>query len=157
MAAAVLSERAAGWLRENGWGHVSTYGGSELGCHVALKVLEMLERPGLLDNVKAASELLGEGLAEVRRRHPLLVEVRRCGLVMGLVLDHPFGGPLLTMAGYASGLWAFFAGFDRRVLQLKPPLLVDAEACGELLALLDDALALCERRLAGDAPAPGRA
>jgi acetylornithine/succinyldiaminopimelate/putrescine aminotransferase len=149
MAAAVLSERVAGWLRDNGWGHVSTFGGAEIGCEVARKVLEILERPGVLENAKAASERLGAGLGEIRARRPLLREVRRSGLVMGLCLAHPMGGPLLTAAGFEVGLWAFFAGYDRSVLQFKPPLLVDAAQCDELLALVDDALALCERRLAG--------
>lgn len=147
IAATLLSERVAGWLHDNGWGHVSTFGGSELGCQVALKVIEILERPGVLENVKAMSELLGEGLEELRARHPLLREVRRNGLVMGLVFDHPNGGPAMTAAGYESGLWAFFAGFDRRVLQFKPGLLIDAEACGELLGLLDDAITLAASRL----------
>jgi 4-aminobutyrate aminotransferase-like enzyme len=55
----------------------------------------------------------------------------------------------MTAAGFEVGLWAFFAGHDRSVLQFKPPLLIDAAQCDELLALVDDALALCERRLAG--------
>jgi acetylornithine/succinyldiaminopimelate/putrescine aminotransferase len=148
MAAAVLSERVAGWLRDNGWGHVSTFGGAEIGCEVSRKVLEILERPGVLENAKAASERLGAGLDEIRARHPLLCEVRRSGLVMGLRLGHPLGGPALTAAGFEVGLWAFFAGYDRSVLQFKPPLLIDAAQCDELLGLLEEALALGERRLA---------
>ena len=46
IAAAVLSERVAGWLHEYGWGHVSTFGGAEIGCRVAQKVLEMTTRSG---------------------------------------------------------------------------------------------------------------
>ena len=37
----LVLERAEAWLRENGWGHVSTFGGSDLGCQVAMKALEM--------------------------------------------------------------------------------------------------------------------
>jgi putrescine aminotransferase len=147
MAAAVLSERVAGWLRDNGWGHVSTFGGSELGCQVALKVLEILERPGVLEHVKTASERLGAGLDEIRGRRPFLREVRRAGLVMGLRFDHEMGGPLMTAAGFEVGLWAFFAGFDRSVLQFKPPLTIDDAQCDELLGLVDDAVGLCEQRL----------
>jgi len=148
IAAAVLSARVAEWLFDNGWGHVSTFGGSEIGCHVALRALEILERPGVIENAVAMSERLGAGLEGLRERHPLLAGVRRRGLVMGLVLDHEIGGPLMTAAGWEVGLWAFFAGFDRRVLQFKPDLLVDETACDELLGLVDDALGVCERRLA---------
>ena len=151
MAAAVLSERVAGWLEERGWGHVSTFGGSELGCCVARKVLEIVQRPGVLENARDCSEILGAGLAEIQERRPFLKEVRRSGLVIGLRFDHPVGGMLMTAAGFESGLWAFFAGFDRRVLQFKPDLLVDPEACGELLGLLDDAIDRCSRSLGREA------
>ena len=46
---------------------------------------------------------------------------------MGLVFDHEMGGALMTAAGYEVGLWAFFAGFDRSVLQFKPGILIDGE------------------------------
>ncbi|HVN84176.1 MAG TPA: aminotransferase class III-fold pyridoxal phosphate-dependent enzyme [Candidatus Binatia bacterium] len=147
IAAAILNERAAGWLTENGWGHVSTFGGAEVGCHVGLKVMEILRRPGVLDNVAAMSEVLGAGLDAIRARHPFLVEIRRNGLVMGLRFDHEHAGPMMTAAGYEVGLWAFFAGFDRSVLQFKPGMLITRAECAELLDLLERAIVLCESRL----------
>jgi putrescine aminotransferase len=148
MAAAILSTRVAGWLDDNGWGHVSTFGGSEIGCQVSLKVLEILERPGVMENAKAMSERLGAGLDRIRERHPFLVEVRRNGLVMGLRFAHEMGGPLMTAAGYEEGLWAFFAGFERSVLQFKPGMLLRSEDADELLGLVEAAIARCEERLA---------
>ena len=147
IAATILSERVAGWLEENGWGHVSTFGGAEIGCHVALKVLEIVQRPGILDNVTAMSDRLGAGLEAIRARHPFLIEIRRNGLVMGLRFDHEQAGPMMTAAGYEIGLWAFFAGFDRSVLQFKPGLLINGAECDELLALVEKTVALCEARL----------
>lgn len=148
VAAAVLSERAGGWLREKGWGHVSTFGGSEIGCHVALEVVKIIERPGVLENVRAMSDHLGAGLARLQQQHPFLKGIRRQGLVMGLEFDHPMGGVLMTAAGYDVGLWAFFAGFERSVLQFKPGLLIERRECDELLSLLEEAIGLCEERLA---------
>jgi len=147
MAAAILSERVAGWLGDNGWGHVSTFGGAEIGCHVALKVLEILERPGVIANATAMSNVLGAGLEAIRERHPLLLEIRRNGLVMGLRFDHELGGPMMTAAGYEVGLWAFFAGFQRSVLQFKPGLLINEAECAELLGLVEAAIKVCEVRL----------
>ena len=147
MAATLLSPRVAGWLEENGWGHVSTFGGSEVGCQVSLKVIEILERPGVLENAKLMSDALGRGLEAIRERHPLLVEIRRNGLVMGLRFDHEMAGPMLTAAGWEIGLWAFFAGYDRSVLQFKPGILLRSEDCDEVLGLLEQAIEGCERRL----------
>jgi acetylornithine/succinyldiaminopimelate/putrescine aminotransferase len=147
MAATLLSPRVAGWLEENGWGHVSTFGGSEVGCQVSLKVIEILERPGVLENAKLMSDALGRGLEAIRERHPLLVEIRRNGLVMGLRFDHEMAGPMLTAAGWEVGLWAFFAGYDRSVLQFKPGILLRSEDCDEVLGLLEQAIEGCERRI----------
>ena len=39
------------FLRENPFIHISTFGGAEVGCFVALEVLEILEEPGFLEHV----------------------------------------------------------------------------------------------------------
>jgi acetylornithine/succinyldiaminopimelate/putrescine aminotransferase len=146
IAAAVLSERAAGWLVDNGWGHVSTFGGSEIGCVVGLKVLEIVQRPDVVANARAMAARLADHLAAIRERRRFLAEVRQSGLVIGLRFGHPLGGPLMMAAAYEVGLWAFAAGFDRSVLQFKPSLLVDAAATDEAASLLEDAIDLCVRK-----------
>ena len=39
IAGTLLSERAGAWIESDGWSHVSTFGGAELGCRVAATVL----------------------------------------------------------------------------------------------------------------------
>lgn len=43
---------AAAWLPEYGWGHVATFGGSEIGRRVAQKVLEITTRPAIERHVQ---------------------------------------------------------------------------------------------------------
>jgi len=151
IAAAVLTEEVGSWLKEEGWGHSSTFGGSELGCIVALKVLEILERPEVLKNVNAMSEFVAKGLADIQKRHPFLTEIRQNGLVIGLRFDNEYGGMMMAACSYESGLWAFPAGFDRSILQFKLNILVDQEACEEALLLLEKSIELCEEKfLKGD-------
>jgi acetylornithine/succinyldiaminopimelate/putrescine aminotransferase len=134
IAAAVLSPRVAGWLEEDGWGHVSTFGGAEIGCRVAQKVLEISSRPEVMANVHATSERLVQGLETIRRRFPdWLAEIRRQGVIMGLRFAHPQGAMLMSKALYESGVWAMFAGHDTSVLQFKAGLLVDPAFCDETL------------------------
>ena len=45
VSAVLVSEAAAGWLSEDGFAHMSTFGGAELGCVAALKTLEITCRP----------------------------------------------------------------------------------------------------------------
>ena len=54
---------------------------------------------------------------------------------------------MMTASGYEAGLWAFFAGFDRSVVQFKPGILIGPDECEDLLARLERAVEICERRL----------
>ncbi len=144
IAATVLAPAAARWLEQDGWGHLSTFGGAEVGCRVAQKVLEITTRPGTLDGVHATSDRLAAGLERLRARYPeWLVEIRRRGLVMGLRFAHERGGQMMTRACYDAGLWAMFAGFDPAVLQFKAGLLLDAATCDEALGRFEQGLQGC--------------
>ena len=144
IAAVVMTQRVGAWLKERGWGHVSTFGGSELGCRVALKVLEICEQRETLDNVRQMSGYIGEGLVRMERDHAFLKGVRRTGLVIGLETARPMGAIELSAALYEQGVWAMFSGFDLSVLQFKPGLLVDTAFCDEVLRRLDAALTQVE-------------
>jgi acetylornithine/succinyldiaminopimelate/putrescine aminotransferase len=144
IAATVLAPRAARWLEQDGWAHLSTFGGAEVGCRVAQKVLEITTRPGVLEGVRATSDRLAAGLERLRARHPdWLLEIRRQGVVMGLRFAHERGGQLMTRALYDAGLWAMFAGFDPSVLQFKAGLLLDAPSCDEALGRFEHGLRRC--------------
>jgi len=140
MAAAVIGTRAAAWLHEYGWGHVSTFGGSELGCHVARKVLEITTRPAVRANVAGLISRFASGLAAVHERQPYLSEVRQTGLIIGLRVDHPDGAVYLQQELYELGVWAIASGFDQSVLQFKPGLLMDEETVDVVLSCLELAL-----------------
>ena len=111
---------------------------------MALKVIEIITRPGVLENVRAMSEFLHRGLEDIRSRYPFLEEIRQNGLVMGLRFGNPLGGAMMMAAGYEAGLWAFVSGFNYSVLQFKPNLLVDQAACEEVLGLLEKALKIAK-------------
>lgn len=153
IAATVIGTRAAEWLHEYGWGHVSTFGGSEIGCRVAEKVLEITTRPAVRDNVEELISRFESGLASIRQREPYLAEVRQAGLIIGLRVDHPDGGVYLQQELYRLGVWAIAAGFDQSVLQFKPGLLMDAETVAFVLDRLEVALARAKEI---DRPVPRR-
>jgi acetylornithine/succinyldiaminopimelate/putrescine aminotransferase len=141
IAATVIATRAAGWLHENGWGHVSTFGGAEIGCRVAERVLEITTRPDVTSRVRELISLFDRGLSELRDRQPYLVEVRQSGLVIGLRVDHPNGAVFLQQELYELGVWAIASGFDQSVLQFKPGLLLDDGLAASVLERLEKALA----------------
>ncbi len=139
--AVLMTRRVGAWLHERGWGYVSTFGGSELGCALALRALELCAAEKTARNVADAAGWLAEGLADLQSRHPFLCDVRQKGLVVGLGFDAPNGGLQMSAALYPLGLWAMFAGYDRRYLQWKTGLLVDRAFVDEALGKLETALA----------------
>jgi acetylornithine/succinyldiaminopimelate/putrescine aminotransferase len=70
IACAVVSEECSAWLKEDGFGHISTGGGAELGCIVALKVLEICGRPEVRSMVHYIAERFRSGLSAIQELYP---------------------------------------------------------------------------------------
>jgi acetylornithine/succinyldiaminopimelate/putrescine aminotransferase len=153
VAATLIREDAAAWLHQYGWGHVSTFGGSELGCRVAAKVLEITQRPETVANVQHLIRRYADGLAAIAADEPYLVEVRQSGVVIGLRVDHPDGAIYLQQELYNLGLWAIASGYDQSVLQFKPGLLLTDAEVDRSLELLRAGLVLAKE---ADRPVPSR-
>ena len=134
IACAVVSEECSAWLKEDGFGHISTGGGAELGCIVGLKVLEICERPEVRSMVHYIADRFGRGLRAIQELYPdWFVGIRQDGVVMGLEFDHPEGAKLVMKHLYENGVWAIFSTLDPRVLQFKPGILLGPELVDEVL------------------------
>jgi acetylornithine/succinyldiaminopimelate/putrescine aminotransferase len=134
IAAVMVSDRCAGWLDEDGFGHISTFGGAELGCIAALKALEICNRPETRSMVHYISDFIGRGLRDIQATYPdWFVGIRQNGVVMGLEFAHPQGAKAVMKRLYENGVWAIFSTLDPRVLQYKPGILLKPEVAEELL------------------------
>ena len=155
IACAVVSEECSGWLKEDGFGHISTGGGAELGCIVALKVLEICGRPEVRSMVHYIAERFRTGLREIQELYPdWLVGIRQDGVVMGLEFDHPQGAKLVMRRLYEHGVWAIFSTLDPRVLQFKPGILLGPDLVDEVLDRTGVAVGLARQDALG-APLAG--
>lgn len=142
IAATLLSESTGAWLESDGWGNISTFGGSELGCCVASTVLGITMDPATIARAAVVADQWSRGLTELAARYPSwIAEVRQTGLVIGLRMHHEMGGMLMTRVLFDEGVWAMFAGFDRSVLQIKPGLLMDDDTVASALAGFERACA----------------
>jgi len=145
ISATVISKKYGGWLIENGFGHVSTFGGAEPGCHVASRVLDICSDPDILASVRENAAVLGDGFATLKDRYPFLCEIRQCGLVIGLKYDDPLGAVTMCKALYENGIWAMIAGFDYSVMQCKPWLYLDRPLIDDILTRFEAALKICSQ------------
>jgi acetylornithine/succinyldiaminopimelate/putrescine aminotransferase len=121
--------------------HISTFGGAEVGCPVAMKVLEISSDPKFLAHVNEMASVFAEGFARLRQKHPILVKLRQLGLMMGIEMINEYCGPLFTKAAYDNGFLSIYANNDTRVAQFLPPLIVDRAVADELIERVDAALA----------------
>lgn len=146
ISAVLASERAAGWLSEDGFGHISTFGGAELGCLAALKTLEICGRAETRSMVHYIADAVGLGLERIRADYPdWFVGIRQNGVVIGLEFGHPEGAKLVMKHLYENGIWAIFSTLDPSVLQFKPGILLRPELCDELLDRTEIAIGKARR------------
>src|SRR6266566_5268376 len=142
VSAVLASEAAAGWLTEDGFAHMSTFGGAELGCVAALKTLEITCRPEVRSMVHYIAAMFTDGLSKIGAQYPdWFTGVRQDGLVMGLEFGHPQGAKFVMKRLYENGVWAIFSTLDPRVLQYKPGILLTPALCEELLERTEVAMA----------------
>ena len=69
--------------------HGSTFGGNPLAARVALKVLEIIEREGLLERAKHLGERIRQGFREKLDSLDGVIEIRGQGLMIGIELEKP--------------------------------------------------------------------
>jgi putrescine aminotransferase len=128
--------------------HISTFGGAELGCRVAERVLEISSDPAFLSHVNDLARLFKEGIDGLVRRHGgLLRGLRQLGLLMGLELRDALCGPVLTKTAYDEDLLVIYAGNDPSVCQLLPPLTMPLADVPWIVERLDRALRAARRLL----------
>ncbi len=128
------------WDKEP-FAHLSSYGGSELGCVTCLTMLDQITEPGFLEHVQKMGRRFADGFAVLKKKHPKMVkEVRQRGLMIGFEMANEACGPLMTGAMGEHGVVAIFAEFRRSTLQLMPPLIINEEEVDEVLDALDVSL-----------------
>jgi acetylornithine/succinyldiaminopimelate/putrescine aminotransferase len=155
IAAVLVSEQCAGWLTEDGFAHISSFGGAELGCVAALQTLEICSRPATRSMVHYIADLIGRGLRAIQASCPdWFTGIRQNGVVMGLEFAHPQGAKHVMRNLYENGVWAIFSTLDPRVLQFKPGILLKPELAEELLDRVEVGVGRAYRELRG--PARGR-
>jgi acetylornithine/N-succinyldiaminopimelate aminotransferase len=130
--------------------HASTYGGTPLGCAVALKVLEVIKRDGLADHARKMGDYLKEELLRLAAQYPSVLQtVRGLGLMIGIELAPAIPGfadkkdkaqaVQLVNRLHEAGLLTIPAG--AQVIRLLPPLNLRRNEAEEGLSLIKTVVA----------------
>ncbi|MHC1741706.1 MAG: acetylornithine transaminase [Syntrophobacteraceae bacterium] len=116
--------------------HASTFGGTPLISAAAGRVLELIAEARFLDRVKEIGAYLLESLRALQTRHPVIVDVRGRGLMVGAELSMP--GQAIVDRCLERG--AIVNCAHNTVLRLVPPLVVGKSEIDSLIQILDDVL-----------------
>lgn len=150
IACVLISEKCGGWLKEDGFGHISTMGGAELGCIVAMKTLEIVQRPEVRTMVQYIADYLRAGLNEIMAAFSdFFIGIRQHGVIMGLEFNHEQGAKPVMRHLYENGVWAIFSTLDPRVLQFKPGLLLTQADAEDVLRRVAIAVELARAEVMG--------
>jgi acetylornithine/N-succinyldiaminopimelate aminotransferase len=127
--------------------HASTFGGTPLGCAVALKVFEVIERDGLAENARQLGEWMKGELQRLVDRYPsVLRSVRGLGFMLGLEIAEKGSIPAFDLSDkpaavqlvnrlHEAGLLTIPSG--NQVLRMLPPLNLTRAQAEEGIAIFE--------------------
>lgn len=138
LAALLATENAASGMTPGS--HGSTYGANPLAMAVGNAVLDVMEAPDFLPDIKRTAEYLRDGLAALQTRYPhVICEIRGLGLMLAIVLADGIEYRAFAAKLRENGLLTAPA-VAKQAIRLLPPLIVSREECDIALGKLD---ALC--------------
>ena len=122
--------------------HVSTFGGAEIGCCVAGRVLEISAEPAFLNHVNTLAVDFRECADRLKEKYgDFVIGFRQLGLMMGLVFEGEISGQVVSKTAYDNDLLMVYANNDPSVCQLLPPLTMNRNEMDWVAERLDRAVA----------------
>jgi acetylornithine/N-succinyldiaminopimelate aminotransferase len=103
--------------------HASTFGGNALACSAVVATINTLVGEGVVANCEKMGRFLVEGLLALKRKFPIIVDVRGMGLLLGIELSIP--GEPLVQEFLKEGVILYAT--KGNVLRLLPPLIIERE------------------------------
>lgn len=125
--------------------HLSTFGGADLGCRVALAAIDYIIDNDLPAHAAEMGARFEIGFEKLRARYPqLLTEIRRLGLMIGLQFTDESLGPRMSKQLSENGVIAVYTGNQPSVMRLMPPLIIEPEEVDAVLGAFDRAMSAIE-------------
>jgi 4-aminobutyrate aminotransferase-like enzyme len=122
----------------------STFGGNVLAAAAAAKTIEIISRPGFLENVRTVGAHIMDRLRDLATKVRFIGDVRGAGLMIGVEVVDEQGGPdsalthhlAETAMDYGLLLRTSLYGFGN-VVKVRPSLILTLEQADEICDLLE--------------------
>ena len=143
--------------------HGTTFGGNPIACEAALATLEVFREEKLLENCREVGEYARKKLEVLKRKHPVIGDVRSIGLMIGIEIVQPHTGEpngegVMNILNRClqKGVLFYLCGNQGEVIRMIPPLIVTKEQIDEGLSMLDEALTEYEAEIGVHSFASGK-
>lgn len=142
ISATIYREELGDFVMTHPFTHLSTFGGSDLGCIVGMAVIDWLIENKIPEHAAKMGERFQKGFDDLLTRFPeLFLEVRRKGLMMGLQYTNDSIGPRMSYQLAQNGVMAIYTGNEPSVMRLMPSLVISPEEVDFVLEALDASMA----------------
>jgi acetylornithine/succinyldiaminopimelate/putrescine aminotransferase len=142
IAATVFTQRVNAFLNRHPLIHLSTFGGSDVGCTVAREMLAVCERVLPWTLAGECGAVLGKGLGMAARANPDVVEsIRGAGMVWSLNTPDQATAKSLCRQLRVNGVVAMPGNVQRNTVVLRPSLLATRDELAFLVKAVEKAVA----------------
>ncbi len=117
--------------------HGSTFGGNPLACSAGYAALSTIINDKLCENSASMGEYFMDELNKLKEKHPIIIEVRGKGLMIGVELSEPKVEEVklkLFDAGYLIG------AVGSNTIRMLPPLIINKDDIDDFIVALDKIL-----------------
>ena len=143
IAATMFTQRIAAFMNDHPLIHLSTFGGSDVGCMVARKALDIYEETAPWENAAALGETLKTSIEDLIEQDGVIFSVQGTGLLLALDLGTPELARAFCKAAASAGLLIYPGEVAKDTVVVRPALTItekDVAKILEGLAQAQDAL-----------------
>jgi len=140
IAATIITQEVNQFLNQHPMIHLSTFGGSDLGCRVALKTLEIYQRDKPWRETKRLGFKLMEGLETIiaKQDKPVIFAADGMGFLVSLDLGTREKAKSFCKRLAENGLLAKPANILKRCVILRPAVISGEEMIDEILKIVEN-------------------
>jgi len=129
--------------------HGTTFGGNPISCAAAIATIDTIRDEGLLENAKKMGAYLLSRLQDLKKKYPVIGDVRGVGLMIGIEFIVPGtdrepnsnAAKKVLNELLSRGILMYPCGMRGQVIRVAPPLNVTRAQVDEAIKALDQSLA----------------
>ena len=117
--------------------HISTTGGADIGCAIALEMLKIQSDQKFLNHVLEMGKLFQNGLKGIKKEFSELIkEIRGRGLMWGVEFYNETDSQLAMLSIIKEGVLLDYCNNKKDTLKILPPLVVQKHEINEILDII---------------------